>query len=144
VELRNVDASVLFSGDPNNPDTIQRFSADMQMYTTGNSNPDPAIYMKIFTCGEVSEPKTGWSGQNFSRFCNPAYDALWAAANRELDPVKRSALFIQMNDLLVDQFAVIPLVHRADVFGVSDRLQGVDPTPWDRLTWNIAEWSKSE
>lgn len=144
VELRNVDASVLFSGDPSNPDTLQRFAADMQMYTTGNSNPDPAIYMKTFTCDEISRPETGWSGQNFSRFCDPAYDALWAAASQELDPAKRSALFIQMNDVLVDRFAVIPLVHRADVFGVSNRLQGVNPTPWDRLTWNIAEWSKRE
>lgn len=144
VELRNVDASVLFSGDPSNPDTLQRFSADMQMYTTGNSNPDPAIYMKTFTCGEISKPETSWSGQNFSRFCDPAYDALWEAASRELDPAKRSALFIEMNDVLADQFVVIPLVHRADAVGVSDQLQGVNPTPWDRLTWNIAEWSKSE
>ena len=143
VELRNVDASVLFSGDPSNPDTLQRFSADMQMYTTGNSNPDPAIYMKTFTCGEVSQPETNWSGQNFSRFCDPAYDQLWEAASRELDPAKRSALFIQMNDRLVDQFVMIPIVHRADVFGVSDRLQGLEPTPWDRLTWNIAAWRKT-
>ncbi|TAF57181.1 MAG: peptide ABC transporter substrate-binding protein [Oscillatoriales cyanobacterium] len=143
VELRNVDASVLFSGDPSNPDTLQRFPADIQMYTTGNSNPDPAIYMKTFTCGEVSQPDTNWSGQNFSRFCDPAYDQLWEAASRELDPAKRAALFIQMNDRLVDQFVMIPIVHRADVFGISDRLQGVDPTPWDRLTWNIAAWSKT-
>jgi peptide/nickel transport system substrate-binding protein len=144
VELRSVDASVLFSGDPSNTDTLQRFSADVQMYTTGNSNPDPAIYMKTFTCSEISQPELGWGGYNFSRFCDPAFDVLWDAASQELDSAKRSALFIQMNDLLADQFVIVPLVHRADAFGMSDRLQGVNPTPWDRLTWNIAEWKKSE
>jgi len=143
VELRGIDASVLFSGDASNTDTLQRFTADMQMYTTGNSNPDPANYMKTFTCGEVSQPETGWSGQNFGRFCDPAFDALWNAASVELDPDERAALFVQMNDLLVEQWAIVSLVHRADAIGVSDRLVGLDPTPWDRTTWNIAEWRKT-
>ena len=144
VELRSIDASVLFSGDASNTDTLQRFTADVQMYTTGNSNPDPADYMKTYTCGELSQPETSWSGQNFSRFCDPAYDALWDAASTELDPEKRAALFVQMNDLLVSQFAVVPLVHRADAIGVSNGLAGLDPTPWDRMTWNIAEWRKTD
>jgi len=142
VELKSVDASVLFSGDPANPDTLQRFNADLQMYTTGNSNPDPAIYLKTYTCDEISRPENGWSGQNFTRFCDAQFDALWQQAAIELDVEKRRKLFIQMNDLLLKQAAVVPLVHRADVVGVSHNLQGVQPTPWDRSTWNIAQWRK--
>ncbi|WP_017659853.1 peptide ABC transporter substrate-binding protein [Baaleninema simplex] len=142
VELKSIDSSILFSGDPSSVDTLQRFYADLQMFSTGNSNPDPAIYMKTYTCDEIATPENNWSGQNFSRYCNSEYDALWDRAQTELDPEKRQALFLQMNDLLVRDSVVMPIVHRADVVGVSLQLEGVDPTPWDRATWNIAEWRK--
>ena len=31
-ELRNLDASVFFGGDPGSPDTFQKFYADVEMY----------------------------------------------------------------------------------------------------------------
>ena len=68
------------------------------------------------------------------------YDQLWQAVTTELDEEKRAQLFIEMNNLLVNDFALIPLVHRADVVGVSQRLNGVELTPWDRNTWNIQAW----
>ena len=42
-----------------------------------------------------------------------------------------------MNDILINDFVVIPLVHRAVVTAISNRLQGFELTPWDRNTWNI-------
>ena len=45
-----------------------------------------------------------------------------------------------MNDILINDFVVIPLVHRADVTAISNRLQGFELTPWDRNTWNIKDW----
>jgi peptide/nickel transport system substrate-binding protein len=47
-----------------------------------------------------------------------------------------------MNDLLINEAAVFPLVHRADVSGVSNRLTGINLTPWDLSTWNIADWKR--
>ena len=38
---------------------------------------------------------------------------------------------------------MIPLVNRATAIGVADDLTGVDPTPWDRSTWNIQNWRRS-
>ena len=142
VELKSIDPSVLFSGEPGNTDTTARFYADLQMFTTGNASPDPETYMKTYTCGEQSTPENNWSGQNFSRYCNFEYDALWEAATRELDPSQRQQLFVQMNDVLIEDVAVIPLVHRADAIGVSHQLLGIELTPWDRSTWNIAQWEK--
>lgn len=144
VELKAIDASVYFSGDPANPETVERFQADLQMFTTGNTNPDPGAYMKTYTCDEISQKSNNWSKQNYSRYCNPDYDALWQQSTKELDPDRRQQLFIEMNDLLVNEVAVIPLVHRADVSGVSNQLVGVDLTPWDLTTWNIAEWGRPE
>ena len=140
VELKSIDPSIFFSSDPANNDTIEHFYADLQMFTTGNSSPDPSTYMKTYTCDEIPQKANNWSGDNYSRYCNPEYDQLWEAATKELDPKKRQEMFIQMNDILVNDFVVIPLVHRADVTAISNRLQGFELTPWDRNTWNIKDW----
>lgn len=140
VELRSIDPSVFFSGDSANPDTLERFYADLEMFTTGNFNPDPTRYLQTFTCDEIPQADNNWAGTNAGRYCNPAYDQLWQAVTTELDEEKRAQLFIEMNNLLVNDFALIPLVHRADVVGVSQRLNGVELTPWDRNTWNIQAW----
>jgi peptide/nickel transport system substrate-binding protein len=47
-----------------------------------------------------------------------------------------------MNDMLIADAAVIPLVHWADTSGISNDLEGYDPTPWDSDTWNIAQWHR--
>jgi peptide/nickel transport system substrate-binding protein len=60
-----------------------------------------------------------------------------------MDPVKRAALFIRMNDLIVQQGAVIPLVLRHETTAVANRLQGVDITPWGSNLWNLAGWSRA-
>lgn len=144
VELKSIDASIFFSSDPANPDTVERFYADLQMYTTGNTSPDPGTYMKTNTCDTIPQKANNWSGDNYSRYCNPKYDELWQKASQELNPQKRAQLFIQMNDLLIRDFAVIPLVHRADVTAISNSLQGFELTPWDRNTWNIHNWKRKD
>ncbi|MHC5770007.1 MAG: peptide ABC transporter substrate-binding protein [Nostoc sp.] len=140
VELKSIDSSIFFSSDPANADTMARFQADLQMFSSGNSNPDPGTYLKAWTCNEISQKKNNWSKPNTSRYCNPEYDKLWLQSNTELDPQKRRQLFIQMNDLLIKEQAVIPLISRANVNGVSNRIAGIDVTPWDDRTWNIKDW----
>ncbi|MBW4460715.1 MAG: peptide ABC transporter substrate-binding protein [Nodosilinea sp. WJT8-NPBG4] len=142
VELKSIDASVYFSGDPASRETLERFSADLQMFATGNTNPDPGSYMQTYTCDEIAQKANNWSGSNYARYCNPEYDALWQQAAATLDPEERQDLFIQMNDLLIEDAAVMPIVHRADASGVSNRLTGINLTPWDLSTWNIADWKR--
>jgi len=140
VELKTVDPSVFFSSDPANNDTIEHFYADLQMYTTGNTNPDPGNYMKRYTCSEIPQKSNNWKGQNVARYCNIEYDKLWQQSTTELNPEKRTQLFIKMNDMLINEIIVIPLIHRAETAGFSNRIKGLDLTPWDLNTWNIAEW----
>ncbi|NJL49301.1 MAG: peptide ABC transporter substrate-binding protein [Leptolyngbyaceae cyanobacterium SM2_5_2] len=142
VEIRGIDATIFFSGDPASPDTLERFGADLQMFATGNTNPDPGAYMQTYTCNEIAQKANNWSKSNYARYCNPEYDALWQQASTELDPQARQQLFIQMNDLLINEAAVLPIVHRADVSAVGKRLTGIDLTPWDLSTWNIATWQR--
>jgi len=56
-ELRNLDASVFFGGDPGSPDTFQKFYADVEMYANTFNGTDPQQYLAAYRCG--AEPKPG-------------------------------------------------------------------------------------
>ena len=142
VELKSIDPSVYFSSDSSNNDTVEHFYADLQMYTTGNTSPDPAAYMNYMTCNQIPQKANNWSGDNNSRYCNPEYDRTLQQASQELDPKQRAQLFIQMNDLLIDDAVVIPLVHRADVTAFGNDITGYNLTAWDLRTWDIANWKR--
>ena len=144
VELKSIDPSVYFSSDSSNNDTVEHFYADLQMYTTGNTSPDPAAYMNFMTCDQIPQKANNWSGDNNARYCNSEYDRLWQQASQELDPEKRSQLYIQMNDLLIEDAAVIPLVHRADVMAFGNTITGYEPTAWDMRTWDIMNWKREQ
>ncbi len=140
VTIRRVIPEDFFSADPAQTRSLNHFYADMQEYNAGSDTPDPSIYMSWWLCDQVASIKNQWQKPNNARYCNPEYDKLWQQASRELNPEKRANLFAQMNTLLMQNVAVIPLVRRAVVNAVSDRLEGVDATPWDASTWDIGTW----
>lgn len=143
VELKSIDASVFFSGDPANTDTLNHFYADLQMLNTGNDSPDPQAHMKWWTCEEITQKANNWQKSNYARYCNPEYDKLWQQATTELNPQKRAELFQKMDELLSTDVALLPIVDRANTQGVSNRLIGVEPSPWDANTWDIKNWQRS-
>jgi len=142
VEIEFTPSSIFFSSDPSNPNTYRHFYADIQEFNEGNQNPDPGAYMQYYTCGQIPQRSNEWKGENTGRWCNRTYDALHLQSTTEVNPEERLQLFIQMNDLLIEDVALIPLVHRARVIGVSATLEGVDLTPWDADLWNIKDWRR--
>ncbi len=139
MELKSVTASVFFSSDEANPDTYRHFYADMQMYTTTMTSPDPGYFMRQFVSWEIASKANKWQGRNVPRWNNPEYDAAFKASELELDPVKRAALFIKMNDLVVGDPGVIPDVYRPRVSAVSKTLR-VPFSGWDNDFWNLRDW----
>jgi peptide/nickel transport system substrate-binding protein len=140
VELKSVVASVFFSSDPANLDTTARFSADVQMYTLTTGSPDPQRFLELFTSWEIAAKANKWSGRNVTRWRSDEYDRVWKAAETEMDPAKRAALLIRLNDLLIQQVVVIPVVWRARTAAVSSRLRGLRLSGWDSDFWNLAFW----
>src|SRR5262245_24494625 len=123
MELKSVTASVFFPSDVANPDTFPKFYCDVQMYTTTMPQADPGFFMNQFTSWEVTSKDNKWQGRNITRWRNEEYDKAYRAAEAELDPIKRAALFIQMNDLVCNNQVVIPVVFRPRVAAVADRLR---------------------
>ncbi len=122
MELKSVAGSVFFSTDVGNPDTFGKFWADMQMFTWMVGSQDPSATMRQFLTSELAQKSNKWQSRNNSRWSNAEYDAVFAASEAELDPVKRAALFIRLNDLVVGGGCVIPLVNRARVRGAVTKL----------------------
>jgi peptide/nickel transport system substrate-binding protein len=139
MELKSVVASVFFSSDPGNPDTVAKFNADLQMYAW-QFGADPLRSMEVFASWEVAQKENKWAGRNTTRWRNEEYDRTWKAADTEMDPVKRAALIIRLNDLVVQNVVVVPLIWRSWVSGVSNRLKGTDISGWDSSFWNLAHW----
>jgi len=141
LELKSVVASVYFGSDAANPDTYQKFWADIQMYTTTMGVPDPQIFMEQFTTGEIAQKANKWASRNLVRWSNAEYDSTFAAAQVEQDPVKRAALFIKLNDLVVNDKHVIPLFARPRPNGVASKLRPAF-SAWDNFTWAIGYWTR--
>jgi peptide/nickel transport system substrate-binding protein len=139
MELKSVTASVYFSSDVANPDTYTKFYTDIQMYTTTMTQPDPELFMNQFTSWEVASKDNKWQGRNITRWKSEEYDKLYRAAEGELDPVKRAALFIKMNELVIQNVVVIPVVFRPRVAAVSNAMR-VEQSGWDSDFWNLANW----
>ena len=144
VELRNLDSSVFFGGDAGSPDTFQKFYADVQMYANTFNGTDPQAYLANGLCDKAPRPDTQWQGENISRFCDPAYDALHTSLTQTADLDERARIGRELNDLMVIKGGMIPLVHRGRLSAHANTLGGVELNVWDSELWNVADWYRTE
>ncbi|MCI0547041.1 MAG: peptide ABC transporter substrate-binding protein [Candidatus Rokubacteria bacterium] len=142
MELKSVTASVFFSSDPANPDTYSHFSTDIQMYTTTQTAPDPGTFMEQFASWEAASKENKWQGRNITRWHSEEYDKTFKAAESEMDPVKRAALFVRMNDLVIQHVVVTPVVWRPRVAAVTNKLKNAEQSGWDGDFWRLPFWYK--
>ena len=139
IEIKAVTASVFFSSDVANPDTFGKFYTDLQMLTTTMPQPDPERFMNQFCSWEVSSKDNKWSGRNTTRWRNDEYDKTFRAAEGELDPVKRAAMFIRMNDLLIENQVVVPVAYRPRIAAISHKMR-LQLSGWDNDFGNLRDW----
>ena len=142
LDLKAVLAGVYFSSDPANLDTYSHFYTDLQMYTTTMTQPDPQRFMDQFASWEVSAKDNKFALTNKTRWRSEEYDRTWRAAETEMDPVKRAARFVKMNDLVIQNIVVIPVVFRPRVAAISSRMRDVVQSGWDGDFWALPYWSK--
>jgi oligopeptide transport system substrate-binding protein len=83
---------------------------------------DPATFLDIFRSD---------SGNNYTGWTNPEYDAALFAAARTADPAARFALFQKAEALLLDAVPLIPLYHYTHVFLLQPAVKGWHPNLLD-------------
>ncbi|KZY40111.1 peptide ABC transporter [Roseovarius sp. HI0049] len=143
-ELRNIDSSVFFGGDPGSPDTFQKFFADVEMYANNFDGTDPEAYMSNWHCDQIPKPENQWQGNNMPRFCSEEYNALVDEMQQTGELEKRAELAKAMNDMLMQEYVIIPLVDRGRVSAHSNSLGGVILNTWDSELWNAADWHRKD
>ena len=142
IELKTVTASVYFSSDTVNPDTYGKFFADIEEYLNTRAGTDPDRFMQQWVSWEICQKANGWQLQNKSRWSSPEYDKLFRAAEVELDPVKRAAMMVQMNDMTCNAGFVVPIAVRSQVTALAKSI--VAPlTGWDLDLSGIHDWYRA-
>ena len=141
-ELRNIDGSVFFGGDAASPDTYYKFFADVQMYTSNFDGEDPTQYLRGWRCSEMPNPDKSWVGSNIPRACSEEYDNLVEKLSMVADREERIEIVKTLNDMVVQNYWEIPLVHRARVSAATNSLRGVELNGWDSELWNVENWHR--
>jgi peptide/nickel transport system substrate-binding protein len=150
VELRQVDAAPFFDSSAGNEQNILHFYNDIEMYNDNPTTPFPVSYMLSWYAGpegeNVPQKANGWSQLNYGRYSNPEYDKLLEQVRVETDLEKAAEMFIQLNDILINDVAVVPLVNRSsDKYGISKTLrdENISVGPFEYNYWNIVNWNRT-
>lgn len=111
----------------------------MQTYNWTSYNPDPEGLVQCFVSWEAASKANKWLGQNMTRRQSSEFDALFRAAEVELDAVKRAAPFIRMNDLVAGDGYVLPIIARTSARALKRGL--VAPmSGWQPDTASLPHW----
>ena len=141
VELKSVPASVFYGADPGNTETYTHFYADIQLQIYVMGPPDPGLLMRVFGSDQIASKANKWQRFNVWRYRNDEYDRIYRASETEMDPVKRAALFIRMNDIVVQDGIVVPIAMRARASALSRTLRNAETNPYSEIDfWNIGAW----
>lgn len=102
---------------------------------------DPQRFVTQFTSWEVSRKANRWQGRNITRWRSAANDETFRDSGAELDPMRRAALFIRMNDLVVGSKHIIPQLNQRAVNGQLNNLRPV-LSGWENTLWLLRDWHR--
>lgn len=150
VDLEQVDAGIFFDGSVGNEQNINHFYWDTNMFSQVPSSPRPLAFMEAWYAGpdksNIAQKSNGWKPKNQARWANDDFDAAFEAAKTEVDPKVLADLFITMNDLVIQNHVVVPLVLVGTPGAMSNRIreENIAPAPFSGSYWNIANWNLAD
>ncbi len=137
VTIRNEPARIFFGETV----TRRRFPA-MAMFAW-ISSPE-SVPRSTLHCEEIPTAENGWSGQNFTGYCNPEMDRLLDAIEVELDRERRRELWAELQRLYATDLPVLPLYFRANPHIWPRWLKGVVPAGHQAPTTMGVEYWRRE
>ncbi|MHB8648555.1 MAG: hypothetical protein ACYDAR_22460, partial [Thermomicrobiales bacterium] len=130
-----------FFGRPDNPDSATRFTVDINMLATGSSKPDPQATFESFTTAQLPSKANNWGLGNINRWSDPTYDQMYEQYKRELDPEKRKAMAIQLDNYILAAGIRVPIILRNDIYAHRPDLTNIQYSPFSSEAWNIGHWT---
>jgi len=151
VALDQVDSAIFFDASPGNDQNNTHFYHDMMMWSSGPGAPiSPQFMLKWYSGPDgrnIAQKENDWSGLNFQRYQNPEYDALFDELRAATTYEEAIDLLISLNDTVINDRAVVPLVARTFYYGIANRLNRTNmdlDNSWTGPFDNIANWNLNE
>ena len=110
---------------------------DIDIWDDGYAGVDPTDYVWETYSVAAAETDLGW---NFFRWKNDAVDALINEAYT-LDDQTRKDTFCAIGDFINEEVPIIHLFTVPNADAYSTRIEGVQSSVNDLVTWNIADWT---
>jgi len=139
LELSMVEGTILWA-DYESGGIEQQGNFDLNMWDDGYPGVDPTDHIWYYYYSGAAEPDMGW---NIGRWISEDADAL-IDETYYLDEAYRQEMFCELAALLDAELPQILLFSTFDGAGYSARLQGVQATVNDMVTWNVADWKVVE
>jgi peptide/nickel transport system substrate-binding protein len=113
---------------------------DINMWDNGYAGVDPTSYLwdYYYYASDSEWNLANWTGEEAEEVA-ALIDELYT-----VDEEYRMEVFCDIAWILEEELPAIELFSTLEMFGLSDRLQGVRPSAFDILTWNVADWTVTE
>ncbi len=98
--------------------------------------PDAENYLSVFYSMNHSP-----AGPNYTRFTDPVYDSLFETALQALDKDFRYRIYWQLDSMIMEEAAIVPLYYDQVVRFVPKDLKGLGSNPMNLLDLKRAYWS---
>jgi ABC-type transport system substrate-binding protein len=131
-----VEGSILWD-QAENGGIEQSGNFDVDIYDDGYAGVDPTDYVWELYSQEALVPGGGY---NVMRYDNPVVDALIDEAYT-LDESSRQETFCGIADFIDQEVPLVHLFTVPNAEAYSARIEGVQSTVNDLVTWNIADWT---
>jgi peptide/nickel transport system substrate-binding protein len=136
LNLTVVEGSVLWAAATDGG-IEQNGNFDMDIWDDGYSGVDPTNFITSYYATESAVPDAGY---NFGRWSNPEFDELLTQVYT-LDEQQRKDSFCKMASILEEDLPELLLFTAINADAHSTRLQNVQSTTNDLVTWNSADWT---
>jgi peptide/nickel transport system substrate-binding protein len=104
------------------------------------SSPDPIGSYNVYTCGGIPDVAPH-NGQNNTRTCDPAIDAIWNTVKGSVDFTVIKDAMAKWQTYYNSNVVEIPLFLWKDVYLVNPKLQNVTGNPTtSSVLWNVEDW----
>lgn len=143
LEIAAIEASVYF--DAGNVDSFQHLYFDFGMERNSGGVFPINWYRRYLSADplkDIAQQENSWSGRNFGRYQNPAFNELYAQAATTPDEADYIPIFWAMQQLVVDDVADIGLVSANSVAAAGEGLTGFEPSPFANDVWDIRNWRR--
>lgn len=136
LNLKVVEGSILWAASTDGG-IEQSGNFDMDIWDDGYAGVDPTDFLYQYYAVASAEPDFGY---NFMRWSNDDFETLLGSVYT-LDETQRKQDFCKMAEILDQDLPILPLFTAVNADAHSTRLQNVQSSASDLVTWNAADWT---